>query len=360
MRVRRVSVDAYAIPFRRPFVTSCRTITERRGFVVRLEGEDGTIGVGEAAPHPLDPEAAAPGGAEAVRAAAAGLIGADTQSLAGLLEGVASMPAWIASGVDMALHDLAARALGRAVTELLGGSRPAAVRASALVDGDDDGACARAAVAAARAGYRTVKLKIGGDVVAARARLQALRAAMPWLAVRADVNGGWDETTALGACAALACLGLEWIEQPLPPGEGAALTRLRRACALPIAADEAVTGAGAVRELAALGAVDAVVLKLVQVGGLARALEAARAAAAADLAIAVTTSFDTSIGGAAALHLACAVPGRLRDCGLATASLLAGDLVRRPLAEGPVMLLPRGPGLGVELSPGALERWRAR
>jgi o-succinylbenzoate synthase len=359
VNVRRVTVDAYAIPFRRPLVTARRTIAERRGFVVRLEGEDGTVGVGEAAPHPLAAEAAAPGEAETVRAAAAWLVGASTERLGELLAALPCAPAWIASGIDMALHDLAARARGRAVTELLGGERPAAVRVSAIVDGEDDAGCARAAVSAARSGFRTVKIKLGSDAGAALARVRALRAAMPWLAVRGDVNGGWDEATALGACAALAALGLEWIEQPLPPGEARALARLRRSSALPIAADEAVTGADAVRELAAHRAVDAVVLKLVQVGGLARGLETARAAAAADLAVAVTTSFESSIGTAAALHLACAVPGRLRDCGLATASLLAGDLVRRPLAEGPVMVLPRGPGLGVELDPDALERWRA-
>ena len=74
--------------------------------------------------------------------------------------------------------------------------------------------------------------------------------------------------------------------------------------------------------------------------------------------VVVTSVLDTSIGIAAALHLAATLPDPVLPCGLATASLLAGDLVREPLMpRGGWLSVPQGPGLGVQLDPAAVRRW---
>jgi len=101
-----------------------------------------------------------------------------------------------------------------------------------------------------------------------------------------------------------------------------------------------------------------VVLKLVQVGGLARARASAAAAARLGIPVAVTTALETGVGRAAALHLAASLPGTLRACGVATGHLLAGDVIAEPLPDAPAMSPPAGAGLGVTLDARALARWR--
>jgi L-alanine-DL-glutamate epimerase-like enolase superfamily enzyme len=184
---------------------------------------------------------------------------------------------------------------------------------------------AAAAAAAVGQGFTVAKLKVSPDLDASVARVAAVRAAAPRLALRVDCNGSCDPERAVALATRLVPYGLEWLEQPVRADDVAGLARVRRDGGVPVAADESVTGCEAVAALAAAGAADAVVLKLVQVGGLARALAAGRAAAAAGLALTVTTAIDTSIGTAAALHLGCALPE---------------------------------PGLGIDLDPAALARWR--
>jgi len=357
--VRRATVAAFAIPLRHPVVTARGAIRERRGLVLRVEDERGVVGIGEAAPHPL---AAETGDAATARAcaerAAARLVGADLEQIDQVIADARHASAWIASGVDLALHDLVARGSLRSVVELLGGARRRHIIASALIEAEEPGECRERVASAACAGYGTVKLKLPRDPAAAVERLRAARAAAPALALRGDANGAWEERAARRACVALSSLGLEWLEQPLPAADLEGLARLRRASTVAIAADEPVSGADAVERLVEHGAADAVVLKLTQTGGMRGALEAARAAAAAGLALAVTTTFDTSIATAAVLQLAAALPGDLRASGVATTGLLAGDLVRSPIRDAPSMPLPAGPGLGVELDPVALARWR--
>jgi len=343
--IRRVEAVPFAIPLRTPLATARGPITTRRGFVVLLHA-DGVLGLGEAAPHPAAPEAALAATRAALAEAAGWLAGADVSRLDALLARAAALPVTAACALDVALHDLLARASGRAVCELLGGRVRATVTASAPPAQPPP------------EGYACAKVKVGADADAAVAQVAAARAALPGVALRADANGCWDADGAVRVAQRLRPFALEWIEQPVAPGDVAGMARVRRESGVPVAADEAVTGPDAVAALAAAGAADAVVLKLVQVGGLARARAAARAAAGAGLAVAVTTAVDTGIGTAAALHLAAALPGPLRACGVATGGLLAGDVVAPAIPDGPVMAPPPGPGLGVALDAAALARWR--
>jgi o-succinylbenzoate synthase len=354
MTVRAVELIPYAIPLRAALATGAGLITERRGVLVLLHGPGGLVGVGDAAPHPAGLPAAIRTTTRALREAARGLRGADVSRIDELVAATATLPAAAATGIDMALHDLAARAQDRSLSELLGGQRRRVIRASALLDGD----AVEAARAAGRRGFTHAKLKLGAAPTAALARIAAVQRAAPELVLRLDPNGVWDMERARRVARGLDPLGIEWLEQPLPPADLPGLARLRREGGVPVAADEAVTGPEAVRALVALGAADAIVVKLAQVGGLARARATASAAAQAGLPVAVTTAIDTGVATAAALHVAAAVPGTLRPCGLATGVLLAGDLVRDRLGDLPDVPVPCGPGLGIRLASEAIQRWR--
>ena len=123
----------------------------------------------------------------------------------------------------------------------------------------------------------------------------------------------------------LAPFGLELVEQPVAALDD--LARLRRRVDMPVAADECVRSIGDARCLAALHAADVLVLKVQPLGGVRTALRVAEAAGVPAL---VTSMRETSIGIAAGLALAAALPELPYACGLA-ARMPGGDVVREPL-----------------------------
>ena len=72
---------------------------------------------------------------------------------------------------------------------------------------------------------------------------------------------------------------------------------------------------------------------------------------------AVEEVVPSGAAGGEGLGVASAAPGTLAACGLATGSMLTGDLCRTRLREGPSMAVPDGPGLGVELDDEAFARF---
>jgi O-succinylbenzoate synthase len=218
-----------------------------------------------------------------------------------------------------------------AAEEAASGSWPVAVRAFIPVNGivpavSADEAAALAAAARA-AGITTVKVKVGdpGDVD----RVAAVRDALgPAGAIRVDANGAWDIDTALATIARLASFGLELVEQPVASMDDLAVVRRRLRGSVAIAADECVRSVDDARRLRRMEAADVLVLKVQPLGGVAVALDVAEAAGLPAL---VSSMFETSVGLAAGVALAAALPHLPYACGLGSASLLAADVVSDPL-----------------------------
>ncbi len=179
----------------------------------------------------------------------------------------------------------------------------------------------------ALAGFPAVKVKVGrADPSADVDLVAAVRDAVgPSVALRVDANGAWDLDTAADVITRLAPYDLELVEQPVAGLD--ALAQLRRRVHLPLAADESVRSVDDARRLAARRAADAVVLKVQPLGGVRAALRVADAAGVPAL---VTSMRETSVGIAAGLALAAALPELPYACGLA-ARMPGGDVVRDPL-----------------------------
>ena len=185
---------------------------------------------------------------------------------------------------------------------------------------------------AARSGCRTAKVKVaepGQDLSDDVERVAAVRDALGLHGrIRVDANGAWDVATASLAISRLerAAGGLEYVEQPcetLPE-----LAELRRRVAPPLAADESVRTADDPLRIAGLGAADIVVIKVQPLGGVLRALEVVDAAR---LPAVVSSAVESSVGLAAGVALAAALPELPFACGLGTATLLAADVTDDPL-----------------------------
>jgi O-succinylbenzoate synthase len=159
-------------------------------------------------------------------------------------------------------------------------------------------------------------------------RVAAVRDALgPSGRVRADANGGWTLSDARWAVAALAAFDLEYVEQPCASVEDLALLRIALARAgveVLIAADESVRKAEDPLRVARTGAADVLVLKVAPLGGVRPSL---RIAAECGLPVVVSSALDTSVGIAAGVALAAALPELPYACGLATTTLMAADVV---------------------------------
>ena len=206
------------------------------------------------------------------------------------------------------------------------------------------------AAEAATAGVTTLKVKVGGGPLGHDAdRVAAVRAALgPSGRIRLDANGAWDIDAAVAAIGRLAAFDLELVEQPV--AGLADLAEVRRRVAVPVAADESLRSLGDARRLAALDAADAVVVKVQPLGGVRAALKVIEAAGVPAI---VSSLYETSVGLAAGVALAAALPELPFACGLGTAPLLAGDVVAEPLLPEHGMLAVRRP----RPDPVLLARW---
>lgn len=182
----------------------------------------------------------------------------------------------------------------------------------------------------ARSGCATAKVKVaeaGQTLAEDLARCEAVRDALgPQGALRVDANGAWDVDTAATAVAALDRFDLEYAEQPVATLEE--MRALRGRVSVALAADESVRTAEDPLRVANLDAADVVVLKVAPLGGVWAALEVADACG---LTVVVSSAMETSVGLAAGVALAAALPQLPHACGLGTATLLADDVAADPL-----------------------------
>jgi o-succinylbenzoate synthase len=360
MRITSLRLSRFQVPFRQPYATSAGTATHREGVLVQVGTDTGVSGLGESSWLPHEARNAA----ELFRALAdmAGrMIGADAGELRQRPRLVAPQ-AW--AGVDTAIWDASARADGLPLSRFVsdgqtsrrpaGTTRPAKpVAVNALVTAPITPDAVDAALRAISEGYTTVKLKVGVVPSAGKEveRVKAVRRALPRdCKLRLDANGAWDETTAVTVLSAIHSLDIEYVEQPVAPGNLGALARIRQAGAR-IAADEDVVDLDTARRVIEASAADVLVLKPIALGGVQPALLVAQEARDAGIEVAITTSIDTGVGTALALQLAAVLRSPFA-AGLATAHLLESDLLAESLsvADG-CMALPGVPGLGVVLGP---------
>lgn len=209
-------------------------------------------------------------------------------------------------------------------------------------------------------GYRRVKIKIhpGWDVTAVSALRTTFGAD---LALQVDANGsygplGVDEAARL--LNALDDRGLLLIEQPLGDDDLVGHASLARRLHTPVCLDESIASVDDAMTALALGACGAVNIKVGRVGGLAQAVAVHDRCAEAGVPVWCGGLLETGIGRAVNLALAAlpnfSLPGDLS----ASARFWKSDVVTEPAQlDGDGMIaVPRGPGIGVEVS-ADVDRW---
>jgi o-succinylbenzoate synthase len=345
-------VEPFTVELDPPLGTARETMRERDGFLVRIE-YDGHEGIGEATP----------------------LVGwtESYEECRDALDRAADVAEELDWGVALARLDTpAARhgiALALAVARARAGEEPlyrtlgpvpadtgaeqhperverVPVNATLGADGTPEAVAGRAREAVS-AGYRCLKLKVGGRGVEADIeRVRAVRNAVGEdVTLRVDANGAWTRPESREAVEALSALEVAYVEQPLSTADLDATGDLRDR-GVDIALDESLA-AHDVETVLGAEAADALVLKPMVIGGPDLAVEAARRCREAGVEPVVSTTVDAAVARSGAVHVAASIPD-VAPCGLATGDRVVRDLAPdpAPVANGSVRV-PQTAGLGL-------------
>jgi muconate cycloisomerase len=338
--------------------------------LVKIHTDAGLVGLGEASCTPRW------SGEDQVTAAhfintyfTPALLGRDpTQidELTGSIFPLVAGNAFTKAAVEMALWDLAGKAAGKPVYELLGGRVRDEVATKWSVSGQAPEKAAEIARWALERGFRRLKVKVGLGTDDDVARVAAVRAVVgPGFKIGVDANGGWgDPATAIAAIARLKALGIAFAEQPVWAGDPAEMAEVRRAAGLPIVADESLYSLADARQLARAGACDVFSIYIGKAGGIGPARAIADFALSRGIACTIGSNLELGVGSAAMIHLGLAHPGiRPEDypCDIIGPFFYEADILKEPLAlDGSRAVATGRPGLGVELELDTVERYRVR
>ena len=266
---------------------------------------------------------------------------------------------YVQSAVEMACWDLTGKSCGLPLYRLLGGLVRRRIELAACMGirpANEAAAIARQYVAE---GFTTLKTKAGRDPEEDLDMVRAIRGAVgDRLRLRIDPNMGYSPEVAAALARDLEPYGLEYLEQPMAAGEIAASAALRGRTRTPLALNESVTTLAAVRSILEQQAADVLLPDTYQCGGIRAVQRVAHVAESAGVACVVHCAHDLGLKTAAMLHLAASTSNfsLANDC--TYYSLVDDVLADRIAINGGDMLVPEGPGLGVDVDLARVRRFQ--
>ena len=275
------------------------------------------------------------------------------------------------AAINVALFDAIARGFGVRVCDLIGGcgtTRIPAYASTGFFSRDPERQLGHMLAEAAGHPYAGAKIKIGRGIRDDVARVRLAREMLgPDRLLMVDINGAYTADVALECARAIEPYGIHWIEEPLPPGDLRGYAELRTRSTIAIAAGEAHHTVRDFRALIDGRCIDIVQPSIPGTGGLTEAKRIATLAHAQNLRVAPHV-WGGAVGLATACHFIAALPATPHTDQPPHPLMLEHDmsdnelrtrLLRTPLAlEAGHVLLPDGPGLGIELDRDAVERYR--
>lgn len=368
MKITTLEVIPYRIANREAHRIATLTLSALDNVIVRLRTDEGIDGVGEAVSEPKWNSTVREAHAEVLRRyLGPAIVGMDPFNIAGVwrhMDAVVNGHYSAKAAIDIALYDLIGKALRVPVWRYLGGERR-----EIPVEGPGFGigfmapeAAAEFALTAVRRGCREIEVKIGQpagwrqDVAVVRAVREACGSSV---SLKVDVTEAYDFKTAVSALSALAELGVDWVEQPLPRHRLADLARLRSTVPVGVMLEESVGHPADLLPIAEMGAADAIHVKVPMLGGITMSREIEVICRAAGLGVQVGSSTPSGIGLAAVHQFATTVQTRVRGCHGSPLARAVDDIVTEPVdAYAPVITCGDRPGLGVEVDWDKVERYR--
>jgi L-alanine-DL-glutamate epimerase-like enolase superfamily enzyme len=347
-KILEVQAQPARYPMKSPFTTARRSTSVADNVLVTVRLDDGTIGYGEASPA----EYVTGETSEAILAPlpefSDALVGQDVRAWRRWSAALIEAGPTCRSALEMALLDAMTRSLGISLHTWFGGAQTSVVSDLTLTIGPTQEVAATAAEAYA-AGFRSLKIKVGGpsreeDLE----RVRAIAAAAPGVRLRLDANQAFTPDgalTFLSECSRHS-IPVELIEQPVPADDFEALAAVTAWSSVPVIADEAIVKPSDAIRLATTGAAHGINIKVAK-AGLLGALQIIGIAQASGLKLMLGCMMESLLGIGASLHLACGT-GAFDYLDLDSHSLIGLKAEGRPFTQaGDVMSVSEAlPGIG--------------
>lgn len=355
MKISKLTVDPITIRYKFDFTTAYGTERETIHALVRVYGDDGTVGLGEAAPL-------SDFTGENYQTVKQIITNEFTKLLVGQdpfdhtlihshLDKISGNAAAKAS-VDIALYDLMGKSLNVPVHSLIGGKLRTRIEVAEVIGIDKPSIMADAALKLKKQGFRTIKMKVGsGKVLEDADRVAAVREAVGnQVNLRVDANNSYSVEKAIQLGRKIRKCELAYLEQPVNARNLAGLAKVRQRTGIPITADEAVHTSKDALNVIKHEAADNIAIKFAKCGGICEAKAIANIAAAAELKCVLISAFEIGIGVAANLHVACSSSSIELPCEIGIGPEY-DDEITTGLENGLTWIgVPTRPGLGIELS----------
>jgi len=253
------------------------------------------------------------------------------------------------AGIDLALHDLAGKIMGKTLAGMWGRAAGGPLPLSWTVNVAKIEEAASVVEQGKKRGYRHFNIKVAPDPDFDVALAKEVRRLAPETFLWADANGGYSLESALEAAPRLAEAGVDVLEAPFRPNRIGAYQALKKQGALPILMDEGIVSVVELEEFAKLGMLDGLAMKHARCGGLVPAKAQIEFCLKSGLMWLGSGLTDPDISLAAAISLYSAY-GLKKPAALNGPQFLAADVLKKPLRiENGLAYPPEGPGLGIEV-----------
>lgn len=364
MLITAVEAIPYAIPYSKPLKFASGEVRVAEHVLVRVHTDDGVIGVADAPPRPFtygETQAGVVAVIDSLFApAVVGLGVMDREQIHARLNRTVANPV-AKAGLDMAIWDALGQTLGQSVSELLGGYTDR-MRVSHMLGFDEPAAMvAEAERMRDTYGITTFKVKVGRrphtlDTAVVRALREGLG---DQVELYVDGNRGWSASESARAMREMSDLGLTFAEELCPADDVLGRRWLVQQLDVPFIADESVpTPADVTREVLA-GAATAVSIKTSRTG-FTQSRRVHHLAEGLGLEVVMGNQIDGQLGSTCTVAFGAAFELTSRRAGELSNFLdMSDDLLTEPLEiKGGELALRPGPGLGVQIDPDKLARYR--
>jgi L-alanine-DL-glutamate epimerase-like enolase superfamily enzyme len=363
--IKSIEVFGVAVPLVGPgFKNAYITKTTQKSALVRLTAADGTVGLGNIDPSPgysvetIQESLAALRDklAPAVQGMDAGnphrLSAAMDRALNGFLDAKAA--------VEMACIDLLSRRLGVPVHQFLGGAVTDTLRFNAWIGILPPDEAAAEAKKWFDKGFRSAKIKVGGNIQNDRERVKAVREAVgPEMKLRADANAGYSVEDSIALGKLLEPFDMQLLEQPVAAEDLQGMAKVRQSIGIPVMADESITDHASLIAVIRADCADIVKLKVMKQGGFLTCRRMLETAAAAGMTVVIGHGFGLGVNTVAEIMLAATSPVVIPGLECVGPLKTSDDIVTHKLdiSSGEIAL-PEGPGLGVILDEEKVRRYQ--
>lgn len=353
MRITHVRITRVTMPKEdKAWRFALAATSETQGCLVAIDTDDGVTGLGYTgcATHLGASQAVVLGALDQFREV---LEGEDPMNLVARLEDLDRCLAgneYAKAGIDLALHDLIARALNVPLYQVLGGLVRSEVPILRIVPIKTPAEMAQVARKLVDEGYRYLKIKVEGSVGEDVARVRAIRERVGAdVHLTIDANQAYTPKDAIRAIRGMEPYDIDLVEQPVRADDFDGLGQVTRAVDIPVDADESAESVAAVYRLVADRLVDSVSLKVPKLGGLRRTQEAAAICRAGNVDCRLGAAVGSRLLAAACLHFAAATPNVGYAAELAEFARLFDDPAEGLEVEDGMLRVPGGVGVGVSL-----------